>query len=372
MTDKQSANSWYRVDNVNDYDSPALLVYPIRIMDNIHALLKRVQPAWVRPHVKTNKTAEVCKYMLAAGISKFKAATIAEAEMLALIKTPDVLLAYPVTGPKISRLMQLVKKYPDTKFSSLADNAKSVKKLSVLALENQIVADVYIDLNVGMNRTGILPEKAYALFQEITQLSGLRFLGLHAYDGHIKEPDYEIRKNRCTEAFAPVLALKKQIETTAGHSIVLVAGGTPTSFIHAEQGDRECSPGTFVFWDMNYTQHLPEQPFEFAATLLCRVISIPSHETICVDLGYKAVASENPLPRVYFLNAADAIPIAHSEEHLVLKVEDSSSFTPGDVLYGIPWHICPTVSLYDTVLVAEDHLIKDVWKVTARNREISV
>ena len=118
-------------------------------------------------------------------------------------------------------------------------------------------------------------------------------------------------------------------------------------------------------------EQLPEQPFEWAAILVSRVISIPSPDMICVDLGYKSVASENPLPRVYFLNAPEAIPIAHSEEHLVLKVPDAGQYKPGDILYGVPWHICPTVALYDKMFVVENNQVSGSYKVIARNREIN-
>lgn len=50
--------------------------------------------------------------LLDAGIRKFKCATIAEAEMLGHINAPDVLLAYQPVGPKISRLLDLIKAYP--------------------------------------------------------------------------------------------------------------------------------------------------------------------------------------------------------------------------------------------------------------------
>ena len=72
------------------------------------------------------------------------------------------------------------------------------------------------------------------------------------------------------------------------------------------------------------------------------------------------------------MNAPEAIPYSHSEEHLVLKVPDSSAFQPGDVLYGIPWHICPTVALYDHVLVAENNRIVNSWEVIARKRKITI
>jgi D-serine deaminase-like pyridoxal phosphate-dependent protein len=105
---------------------------------------------------------------------------------------------------------------------------------------------------------------------------------------------------------------------------------------------------------------------------MSRVISIPAPDLICVDLGNKSVASENPQPRVFFLNAPDAVPTLHSEEHLVLKVPDSKLYHPGQVLYGVPWHICPSVALYDKAYIVENKQIVGYWKVVARNREIGV
>ena len=133
----------------------------------------------------------------------------------------------------------------------------------------------------------------------------------------------------------------------------------------------ECSPGTFVFTDWGYKHAFPDQPFEYAALVITRVISIVDGKTICTDLGHKSVAAENPLPRVHFLNAPDVTPSGQSEEHLVLKVEDSSIFSPGDVLYGVPVHICPTVALYDKAYVVENHHVTSEWQVVSRNRFIN-
>jgi D-serine deaminase-like pyridoxal phosphate-dependent protein len=363
---------WYEAGNVDEFDSPALFIYTARIQNNIDKLLEKADAQCCRPHVKTNKIAEVCKMMMAAGIRKFKAATIAEAEMLAIIGAGDILLAYPPTAPKIKRLIRLIQKYPDSRFSCLADNAANVQTLSSLFASANLEAEVYIDLNLGMNRTGVLPENAMKLYRQIISHSAIRVIGLHAYDGHIKDHDFKIRSEICNRAFAPVITLKKELENIAGRPFTLIAGGTPTCLIHAAAGDRECSPGTFIFWDKGYSDNLSEQPFEWAAVLVCRVISIPGSDMICVDLGYKAVAAENPQPRVYFLNAPDAIPAAHSEEHLILKVPDASQFRTGDVLYGIPSHICPTIALYEKVYTVENNQVTGTWKVIARNREITI
>jgi D-serine deaminase-like pyridoxal phosphate-dependent protein len=109
--------------------------------------------------------------------------------------------------------------------------------------------------------------------------------------------------------------------------MVLIAGGSQLVFIHAAAGDRECSPGTFVFWDKGYSEQLAEQPFEWAALLMTRVISIPAPNLICVDLGNKSV-HRKIRSQGCFLNAPDARPTAHSEEHLVLQVPDSKSYYP--------------------------------------------
>jgi D-threonine aldolase len=367
-----SAKNWFYAENVDDFDSPALLVYPSRVKENIRLILESIKPANLRPHVKTNKIAEVCRLMADAGISKFKSATIAESEMLALAEAPDVLLAYQPTIPKIKRLVKLIRKYPGTKFSCLVDHSDIAQAISQQFQKSNLDASVYIDLNVGMNRTGILPEQAMGLFKLLISLPAIHVLGLHAYDGHLKDPDFARRTENCHRAFAPVVILKQEMEKFAGHVMTLVAGGSPTCFIHGVAGDRECSPGTFVFWDMGNKKQLPEQPFEWAAILICRIISMPGLDTICVDLGHKSVAAENPQPRIFFLNEPEAIPIAQSEEHLVLKVPDAGKFRIGEVFYGVPWHICPSVALYEKALVVENNRITASWKVIARDRQISV
>lgn len=93
---------------------------------------------------------------------------------------------------------------------------------------------------------------------------------------------------------------------------------------------------------------------------------------ITTDLGYKSVAAENPLPRVHFLNAGSVTQLSQSEEHLVLRIEDGRKYSPGEILYGVPNHVCPTVALYDEVLVAEYNRVVESWRVTARGRKISV
>ncbi len=364
------SESWYEIKSINELDSPALVVFPDRVKHNIqHAIDMIGEVNRLRPHIKTNKSKEVAQLMLAAGITKFKCATIAEAEMLAQCNAPDVLLAYQPLGPKLNRFISLIKKYQATKFSCLTDNIDAANEQSTAFEKNNLSVPVYFDLNVGMNRTGISPdEKAIELFDHCQSLKGIEVVGLHAYDGHIRDVDYEAKKKKCDEAFALVEKLNEKLKLPN-----LIMGGSPAFSVHCKRKNIECSPGTFVYWDKGYTGLCPEQKFLPAIVLVTRIISLPSPTKICTDLGHKSVAAENEITRrVFFLNAEGLKPVGQSEEHLVLETNEGHSYKVGDIFYGLPFHVCPTVALYDSVYTIENGNVTGDWKNVARDRKLTV
>jgi D-serine deaminase-like pyridoxal phosphate-dependent protein len=371
VTEKQ----WYEIDSVEQLDSPALLVFKQRVEANIQTAINMVSDvAQLRPHVKTNKSAEVTRLMLDAGITKFKCATIAEAEMLGMIGAPDVVLAYQPLGPKLRRFIELIKKFPATRYACLTDNLPAAKEQDNAFSAHGLQGNVYVDLNVGMNRTGICPgSEAIELCGFCSTAKGISFGGLHAYDGHLRNPDINIRTKECDKAFSVVEELKQKLTESGIPVENVIVGGSPTFPIHAKRKDVECSPGTFIYWDKGYNDLCPEQDFLPAAVLVTRIISLPAPTRVCTDLGHKSVAAENEIiRRVYFLNAQDLTPISQSEEHLVCEVKIGHSHKAGNVLYGIPHHICPTVALYESVTVIENKKPVTEWKVIARDRKITI
>jgi D-serine deaminase-like pyridoxal phosphate-dependent protein len=365
--------NWYTINHVENIDSPALIVYKDRVQQNIQNVLTMVQdPAQLRPHVKTNKMLEVCRMMMEAGIRKFKAASIAEAEMLGMAGAADVILAYQPVKPKFLRLLNLIKAYPDTKYSCLVDNPGSLKMFSGMASEAGLTIDIFIDLNVGMNRTGIKPSDAYNLFNEVKSLAGVDFKGFHAYDGHIRDYDLTERIAHCDRDFKEAEELRNKIQQSGHGFPLLVAGGSPTFAIHSARNHVECCPGTFIFWDKGYHDALPEQDFHYAAMVLTRVISLPDEGKICIDLGHKSIASENELQkRVYFPDYPELKPFGQNEEHMVIEVGNEHQFKVGDVLYALPIHVCPTVALYDRAQIVKDGDVIGTWRVIARDRQIN-
>jgi D-serine deaminase-like pyridoxal phosphate-dependent protein len=368
-------DNWFLIDDVSNLDTPALVIYPERVKQNITILKSMVDDvARLRPHVKTNKCAEAVKLMLDAGITKFKCATIAEAEMLGICKAPDVLLAYQPVGPKLERFNKLIKAYSETTFSCLVDNLNVANIISDFALINEIQIRVYVDVNIGMNRTGIKPdETALQLYINCSSLKGIEVKGLHAYDGHIHDTDLTIRTQRCNESYGPVERLRDQIKQKGYLEPVIIAGGSPTYPIHAKRKNIECSPGTFIYWDRGYQLNCSEQPFLQASLVIGRVISLPDTNKICIDIGHKSVSAENELSkRIYFLNAPELKLIGQSEEHLVADAGEGHRYKVGDILYGLPWHICPTIALHERAITIDNKLITGEWKNVARDRKINI
>ncbi len=359
--------------------TPALVFYPALIRRNIARVVELAGgPAHLRPHVKTHKTAEIVRLQLAAGVTKHKCATIAEAELLASAGVPDVLVAYPLVGPNPTRLAALARMYPATHFAALVDCRPTAEVLSTAAAAGGVTLGFFVDLDAGMGRTGLPAGDAAAdLYEYAANLPHLSADGLHAYDGHNTHPDAADRAAGVEGALGPVLALRAELQRR-GHAVArLVAGGTPAFPQYAARRDipgLECSPGTYVLSDHGYGTRFPDLTgVTPAAVLLTRVVSRPQPDRVTFDLGTKAVAADAPLAaRVHLLAASPHTVVMHSEEHLVIETPDAARYTPGDLAYALPGHVCPTVALHEYALVAEGGLVVDKWLVAARRRELTL
>lgn len=370
MIKPPTQEDWYFIENIEQIDSPALVIFPDRIESNITEMIKAVggDVNRLRPHVKTHKMKEVVQLQLDQGIWKYKCATIAEAEMLGELEVQDVLIAYQPVGPKIQRVRELCRKFPQTRFSVLVDNQHAASRVAEVFSNDGESLAVYLDIDVGMHRTGIAPHQATDLFSFCKQTKGIQPVGLHAYDGHVHQNAVKERKTSVANVFVQVDQLTNKIN----QDIEVVVSGSPSFPYHAQRNIYTCSPGTSLLWDWRYSNMCEDQSFKHAAIVIARVISTPGDKNVCVDLGHKSIASEMPFPRVHFLNLSGAKQIKHSEEHLVLELKDNSDVNVGDVLYGVPMHICPTVALHENAHVVKDQQAVEAWNVIARKRKITV
>lgn len=363
----------YELKYTEDIISPSLIYYIDIIQKNIEkAIEKAGSPDRLWPHVKSHKSLDLVKLQMRYGITKFKTATVAEAEMAAEAGAEKIILAYPLVGPNINRYINLTKAYPDSHFYAIGDDEKQLEQLSKACECNQVKMDTLIDVNMGMNRTGIAIDKLIPLCRYVCKLPGLHFSGFHCYDGNHNNKDFTVRNQEVMETDEKVGEVIKELNDTGIDVPIVVAGGTPSFPCHQQDTDWFLSPGTAIITDAGYYMNLPDLNFIPGAALLTRVISHPAPGIFTLDLGYKGIASDPTIQRGYIVGLENAVPIVHSEEHWAFQIEDHTKIPPiGTCLYVVPTHICPTTALYPEILVAKDGEIVEKWEVTARNRKIN-
>ncbi|WP_127137292.1 D-TA family PLP-dependent enzyme [Flagellimonas oceanensis] len=364
----------YAIQNIETVDSPSVALYLEHLSYNINEMISLVDGKTERlmPHIKTNKMPKVMEKLLASGISSFKSSTISEAEIAAEAGAASVLIAHQLVGPKIDRFINLVTHFPNTQFSTILDNDDSAELLNQKALAAGMTINIYIDINNGMDRSGIkIGNGLDDLMAFLNTCKGLNFKGFHVYDGHLRDPDFPERNTKIEKSLEVVTTYFKAVQEKFPDA-QMICGGTPSFTSHLKEDNRITSPGTCVLWDWGYGEKLTEQRFKHAALLVTRIISKPTEGIITVDLGHKSVSAENPIgKRVKFLNLEGYELLSQSEEHGVIKVNDWEKYKVGDVLYGIPYHICPTINLHDEVSVIENGKKVDTWAITARKRKLN-
>lgn len=367
----------YTVEDMSEIITPAIVVFREVLEANIAKMIEIAgDVARLRPHCKTHKMREIVEIQLASGVTKHKAATFAEAEMLASAGVHDVCLAYNLVGPNIDRAVKFRKAYPDVLLSVTADHSGPIQALSDAMSQAGTTIEVLLDLDTGQHRTGVeVGERAIDLYKAIVDAKGLVPGGLHLYDGQNHQTDLNERRQAVMACWVQAAGLRDQLEANGWPVPRIVAGGTGQFPVYATVDDPviELSPGTCVFHDVGYGQMFPDLDFQAAALLLTRVISRPTPDRITFDLGYKAVASDPPADRrVIFPDIPDAKLVLQNEEHLVIQTGDAENYQPGDELFAIPRHTCPTSALHKQVFVVSKGKLIDHWNVAARDRWLTI
>jgi len=359
--------------------SPSMILSSDLLQQNLAEMIRIAgRPSRLWPHCKTHKIREIIRLAIAAGVTKHKCATIAEAEMLAETGAKEVFLAYQLVGPNMHRMAQLLTRFPTTHFAITLDDPQVAKQLDVVLANAAAPTKLgaFIDIDCGQHRTGISdPVAGAALARSIADSKHLQLRGLHAYDGHNHQTDTMERKQAVWGCWELVQQFRKAIAQQGLSVTAIVAGGTGSFPIWAGIDDPaiELSPGTPVLYDEGYRRQFPDLKFEPAAMLLTRVVSHPMPHRLTLDLGYKAIAADGPLPqRAYFPTLPDAQLVLHNEEHLVIETAAAEGISVGQELLAIPKHVCPTSALHKEVYVLSNHKIIGTWSVVARDRQLTI
>jgi D-serine deaminase-like pyridoxal phosphate-dependent protein len=366
----------YRVSDIDNVLTPALVVYPEIIDSNIARTLHLLggnADRW-RAHIKTAKLAYTLRMLVEGGCRNLKCATTLELLVACRSGAADVLLAYPSVGANARRVREIADQFPDIRISVLVESEEQVRQWQGSRV------GVFLDINPGMNRTGVEQSHGDKVARLVRGLrdAGLEFRGLHYYDGQYGGLDERERTTAAHAGYDCLLGLVDQI----GHSGVsvpeVITAGTPTfpcsltykgfhdaGFIH------RVSPGTILYCDATSLAQLPgEYGYAPAVLVLTRVVSWPNKSVVTCDAGHKSVSADAGVPTCVVVGHPELVPLTPSEEHLPLgSTEEMRRPQVGEALYLLPRHVCPTVNNFDSALLVRDGQITSVEKVSARGRE---
>ncbi len=369
----------YRITGIESVMTPALAIYPEIVDANIAATLHLLgdDPNRWRPHVKTAKLGFIMRKLVERGITNFKCATTLELQTACEAGAKDVLVAYPMMGANARRVIELAGSFPDKMVSALVENEAQVQAWTGSGI------GLFIDLNAGMDRTGIEPQHAAEIVRlaRVICEAGLDFRGLHYYDGHMSKYALPEREAKAHAGYDRLLELVAALNVAGIGVAEVITAGTPafpctlsyTAFAQAAFIHR-ASPGTVVYGDFTSAGQLPaEYGYRPAAVVVSTVVSHPTPQRITCDAGHKSVSADAGVPTCVVLGHPDLQPHKPSEEHLPIDVPaDSKLPAVGEHLYLVPRHVCPTVNNFDHALMVVNGRITRVERVTARGREIPV
>jgi D-serine deaminase-like pyridoxal phosphate-dependent protein len=342
-------------------ESPQLLVD----LDVVDANLRRMLancPVDVRVHFKSLKCAKLARHLASLGVRGFLCAKLNEAEVLADAGIADIFVANQIVGPaKLRRLAELARR---AKMRVCVDDAGNVEEMAHAAQVAGSEIGVLVEVDIGMGRCGVAPgEATLALARHIAGHSGLRFLGLQGYDGHLQMvPDIDERRRKCLEGLDQLIATRRLLERHGMPVEVVTGAGTGTwEFVAHHEGVTEIQPGSFVLMDCAYHAVRPE--FGCALSILSTVISRRPGRYI-LDAGSKAISRDFGTPVIKGRPAERVVKL--SEEHTIVDADQATSL--GELREVLPAHCCATMNLHRQCVAVRGGRVEAVWPIEASGR----
>jgi D-serine deaminase-like pyridoxal phosphate-dependent protein len=353
-----------------DIETPAAVVDRAALRANVAAMQAAMDRAGVdlRPHAKTHKCVEVARLQLDAGARGLTVGTVGEAEVFADAGVEDIFVAYPVyadrsRGKRLRRLHERVR---------LAVGVDSEEGIAALVRATQGAAtplDILIEVDSGGHRTGVDPGDV-ARLARAAEPAGLRIRGVFTHGGH----GYRGAAARADAARDEVESLARardELERAGFTADVLSAGSTPTVELSARAPVTEQRPGTYVFNDAQQVVLGAVPPTAVAFFVVATVVSATVPGQAIVDAGAKAVSRDaHPILPGFGWLADRGLPLRTMNDYhgFVDRPDGSPSPCVGDRVVIVPNHVCPTVNLYDELVVVDEGRVVDTWPVAARGR----
>jgi D-serine deaminase-like pyridoxal phosphate-dependent protein len=350
-------------------DTPALLLDLEAFEHNVETMASHILSRGLnwRPHAKAFKSPAIAHRLKAAGAMGVTVAKVSEAEVMAANGVEDILIAHLVVGA--SKAARLAALQHTTTVRATVDSPAQLPALSAAAREAGVGIGLLVDVNLGMDRTGVAtPEAAVAMARAILAAPGLRFDGLMGYEGHtllIADPD--TKREAIRLAIGRLREAVRAVEGAGFACPIVSAGGTGSYQITADEPDvTELQAGGGVFACRYYTELCGVVGHRPALSVLASVVSRPAPERIILDVGQKSVSGYRTMPVVPSYPGSEVRGL--SAEHATVAIPPGTAAAIGDRVRVVPGYSDLTFVLHDRVIAHRGARVEAAWPLLGRGQ----
>jgi D-serine deaminase-like pyridoxal phosphate-dependent protein len=351
-----------------DLDTPAALIDVRQMQANVARMQARMDALGVklRPHVKTSKSLPVVQAQLEAGARGITVSTLKEAEEFFAAGIDDIVYAVGIAPNKLPRALALRRSGCDLKL--ITDNVAGAEAVARFGREHGETFEVWIEIDVDGNRSGIPPEGDILLdVGRALHEGGVRLGGVMAHAGGSYAFDTPVALQAAAEQERAGTARAAERLRQAGLPCPVVSvGSTPTALsAQTLEGVTEVRAGVYVFFDLVMHNIGVCRMDEIALSVLTTVIGHQEDKGwAIVDAGWMAMSRDRGTQnqkRDFGLGqvcAEDGTPIegyivdsANQEHGIVARTSSvdhgiAARFPVGTRLRILPNHGCATAAQF--------------------------
>lgn len=320
----------------------------------------------IRPHVKTCKSIDIARRMMAENSPGITVSTLAEAEYFFDHGIDDQLYAVGIAPGKLERIAELYSRGLELKL--VLDSVASARRIADAAGTLGCHFAVLLEIDADGQRGGFRPDDAELVDAADALVdAGCRVPGVMTHMG----ASYDCRDTECLTRSAErerlsVVSAARHLRR-AGHQCPVVSvGSTPTATFAARmEGVTEVRAGTHVFMDLVMAGLGVCRIKDIAISVLTEVIGYREQAgEWLVDAGWMALSRDRgtasqQIDYGYGLVCDeqgqvidDIIVRAASQEHGILARRSGAGIAPdrfriGQQLRILPNHACATAAQHD-------------------------
>lgn len=349
-------------------DTPCLLLDETRMTRNIERLngLMAGHGVQLRPHLKTPKSIEVARRVMASPQGPAAVSTLQEAEQFAAAGVTDLLYAVGVAPAKLDRVLAL--RGRGVNLTVVVDSIQAAQAVAERATQEGTAIPALIEIDCDGHRAGVQPghvEQLLAIARVLDGAGCLRGVMTHAGESY---------GCRSVDAIAAMAEQERLAAVTCAQAIrvaglpcpVVSVGSTPTAhFARNLDGVTEVRAGVYVFFDLVMAGLGVCSVDDIAATVLTTVIGHqPDKDWILVDAGWMAMSrdrgtAKQPVDQLYGLVCdadgkvyPDLLLAETNQEQGIIKLRAGSGAALPDLPLGsklriVPNHACATCAQHD-------------------------